>query len=374
MSEYQYYEFQAVDRALSPQDQAELRALSTRATITSTRFTNVYHYGSFKGSPDALMARYFDAFLYVANWGSRELQLRLPLQALPLERVEPYLYGESLEARAVDGHLLLTFRAEDDSLGERAEGEGWLASLLPLRAELLAGDLRALYLGWLCAVQYSSADLADDAEEPPVPPGLDSLSPALHTLTEFFALNTDLLAAAAEAGRQDAAPLLPSDAALASWLSTLPGAEKDALLVRLMRGPEPLLGAELLRRFREHHTDTLAPSPPRRTVAWLRASAGERRQLRERREARRQARDEVRTLELLATREAQAWSEVESLLATRSPRNADRAVQLLVDLKRLAQHRGTLEDFRQRLGHMRAENTRRHALLRRLDAAGLGAG
>jgi hypothetical protein len=374
MSEYQYYEFQAVDRALSPQEQAELRELSTRATITSTRFTNVYHYGSFKGSPDALMARYFDAFLYVANWGSRELQVRLPLQALPLERAEPYLHGEALEARTVDGHLILTFRAEDDALGEWAEGDGWLASLLPLRAELLAGDLRALYLGWLCAVQYAGADLADDAEEPPVPPGLDTLSPALHALTELFALNVDLLTAAAEASRQAAASLLPSDAALATWLSTLSGPEKDALLVRLMRGPEPLLGAELLRRFREHHPDASLPATPRRTVAWLRAAAEERRGMRERRDARRLAREQARALAQLATREAAVWEEVESLLSTRSPRNADRAVQLLVDLKRLAQHQGALEDFCRRLARVRAENTRRHALLRRLEAAGLGTG
>jgi hypothetical protein len=42
MSEYQYYEFQAIDRPLSARERRELRACSTRATITSTRFTNHY--------------------------------------------------------------------------------------------------------------------------------------------------------------------------------------------------------------------------------------------------------------------------------------------------------------------------------------------
>lgn len=36
MSEYQYYEFLAVDRPLDKQAQAEVRALSTRARITAT--------------------------------------------------------------------------------------------------------------------------------------------------------------------------------------------------------------------------------------------------------------------------------------------------------------------------------------------------
>ncbi|MFO7739670.1 MAG: hypothetical protein R6V46_14415 [Desulfatiglandaceae bacterium] len=40
MSEYQYYEFLAIDRPLTKDEMAELRALSTRATITPVGFTN----------------------------------------------------------------------------------------------------------------------------------------------------------------------------------------------------------------------------------------------------------------------------------------------------------------------------------------------
>lgn len=45
MSEYQYYEFQAVDRSLSEADRRVLRNLSTRARITATSF------GRFATSP-----------------------------------------------------------------------------------------------------------------------------------------------------------------------------------------------------------------------------------------------------------------------------------------------------------------------------------
>ena len=78
MSEYQYYEFLALDRPLEQSEMAALRALSTRADITSTRFTNVYNYGDFKGSPEKLMEKYFDAHVYVTNWGTHTLMLRLP--------------------------------------------------------------------------------------------------------------------------------------------------------------------------------------------------------------------------------------------------------------------------------------------------------
>ncbi len=69
MSEYQYYEFQAVDRPLNAREMDELRALSTRAAITSTRLVNTYNYGNFRGNPAALMETYFDAFVYLANLG-----------------------------------------------------------------------------------------------------------------------------------------------------------------------------------------------------------------------------------------------------------------------------------------------------------------
>jgi hypothetical protein len=68
MSEYQYYEFQAIDRRLSDKEMQALRSHSTRAQITPTSFVNEYSFGSFKGDEDAWMDKYFDAFLYVANY------------------------------------------------------------------------------------------------------------------------------------------------------------------------------------------------------------------------------------------------------------------------------------------------------------------
>jgi len=76
-----------VDRPLTAAEQAEVRQLSTRARITATSFTNEYHRGDFKGSPDQMMQRYYDAHLYLANWGTHRVMLRLPRTLLdPLRR------------------------------------------------------------------------------------------------------------------------------------------------------------------------------------------------------------------------------------------------------------------------------------------------
>jgi hypothetical protein len=88
MSEYQCYEFVALDRPLTAKQMAELRAISTRAEISPTRFWNEYHWGDLKADPAKLMERYFDAHLYFANWGTRRLMLRLPKSPSPTMRAK----------------------------------------------------------------------------------------------------------------------------------------------------------------------------------------------------------------------------------------------------------------------------------------------
>src|SRR5215472_12679912 len=78
VSEYQYYEFQTIDRALTEAEMNALRSISRRAEITSTSFSNHYEWGDLKADPLQLLEKYFDAFVYVANWGSHRFCLRLP--------------------------------------------------------------------------------------------------------------------------------------------------------------------------------------------------------------------------------------------------------------------------------------------------------
>jgi hypothetical protein len=77
MSEYQYYEFQAIDRPLDRAAQEALRSISSRARITATSFTNHYEWGDLKGDPRKFMERWFDLHLYLANWSTRRLMLRV---------------------------------------------------------------------------------------------------------------------------------------------------------------------------------------------------------------------------------------------------------------------------------------------------------
>src|SRR5882762_6245406 len=144
MSEYQYYEFQAIDRRLDQKEMQDLRGYSSRARITPTSFSNEYSFGSFKGNADSWMEKYFDAYLYLANWGTHELQIRLPAKLLSRDMARLYCPGQAASVREKSGNLIFTFCSEEEGDGEWAEGNGILASLLPIRADLARGDLRAL--------------------------------------------------------------------------------------------------------------------------------------------------------------------------------------------------------------------------------------
>ena len=94
MSEYQYYDFKAIDHALTKTEMATLRAISTRAVITTTSFTNHYEWGDLKADPIKLLEKYFDAFVYVANWGTREFHLRLPQELVDAKQIKAMLPGK----------------------------------------------------------------------------------------------------------------------------------------------------------------------------------------------------------------------------------------------------------------------------------------
>ena len=381
MSEYQYYEFTAVDRPLTTREQSELRSLSTRADITASSFVNTYEWGNFKGDPRKLMERYFDAHLYLTNWGTRELMLRLPKRVLDPAVVADYCVGDSASAWASGTHLIVGLNREDEDGTDEWDvgGEGLLASIIGVRASLAAGDLRLLYLGWLRCVQ--SLEVSDDELEPPVPAGLATLDAPLTAVAEFLCIGRDLIAAAA-AGSPSAIGAEPTAAQLRTWVTLLPIRAKDTILSDLITGDDTHLRAQLLRRYRDAHATEASTTTTPRTAGELLAAAGELRAERERRDAQERERDRVRRersaaaarqrrLDTLAVDQPAAWQRIDELIATKKPREYDTAVQLLVDLRDLAERDGDTAAFRQRLAELRAVHARKPSLLERLDLTGL---
>jgi hypothetical protein len=376
LSEYQYYEFQAVDRPLTSAQQSELRALSTRARITATSFVNHYKWGDFKGDPSRLMEHVFDLHLYLANWGTRVFSMRLPRRLIDTAIVEACLIDDEIASlRTVGENIVIEIACDELEFEDWDDGSGWLGALAPLRSGILNGDLRLFYLVWLMAVEAGVA--ADDAVEPAI--GLSPLSGALEAFADFFAIDGDLVDAAIV---EDGAPKDESGNAQAhALIQALPDTEKIALLIGLFDGNDPHLAAGFRRGIRER-LGRSCDEARRRTAGDLRRAAGKASEQRQRREAERaaaerrreeqeKAKEEQRRLEALKRRGEAVWTDVEGAIALRNAPGYDKAAALLADLEMVAQEPGDMAVFRHRLADIRERHARKGRFLEKLVSLGL---
>ncbi|WP_406164792.1 hypothetical protein [Streptomyces sp. NBC_00996] len=392
MSEYQHYQFLAADRPLTDEQVAEIRKLTTRATLTRTTFVNSYQWGGFEGDCDQLMETYYDGYLYFANWGCRKVILRWPAHELPLHVAERYCTGTSAEARQHGEYVLITLVSDDEYSGfddfndlfepddygpDAHREEEWLPSIARARPDVAAGDMRLLYLAWLLCL--GNDDLGEDDVEPPLPAGLADLPDSLIDVATFLRIDPDLIStASAPRPHPDPEPTRPM---YESWISALPQAEKDATLLRLLHDGDRHAVTDLRRRFRLAHPGA-APIESSRTVAQLQAAAPTVTAKRIAREEHEQAaREEAARLQAEAAQQLRiatiasdpeaAWSRVTQLIAHQRGRNYPAAVQILGDLAALADRDGTTEGFAERYRRLRLQHHTKKALLRLLDAGGL---
>jgi hypothetical protein len=380
MSEYQYYEFLAIDRPLTADEMAELQALSTRATITPVSFANEYNWGNFKGDPEKLMQRYFDAHVYVANWMTAIFMMRLPLEALSEETAKALAVPYLLDIKATKTHWIISWRLEESENYDRfgmEDGRGWMARLAPVRDELLRGDLRSLYIGWLAAV---AGEMMDDGEtEPLTVNGLGSLTAAQQALAEFLEVDPDLLAGAGM-GSAAAPEEEISRQEMDQWIDALPRDEVNSVLQQLLEGKGQQAERSIKNRFaawrRGLNMDRAEAS--RRTVGELRQNADKARQIRLEKQKRDRKRREIQRreqreafLKKLSNDFPKAWASVREPVDRGSGRGYDEACHALVDIAEAYAMYATQKAFQKELKEFMAGHMQRKALIQRLVKAGI---
>jgi hypothetical protein len=374
MSGYQYYEFQAIDRPLTPEEQQAVAQLSSRVAPHPRRAVFTYSFGGgLSRSAEDLLAEYYDAMLYLANWGSRQLMFRFPKTLIDLEQVQQYemeFWGRFLNAISVQtegDYAILDIQLGEEEGLDWVEGEGWLDSLVGLRDAILRRDHRLLYLAWLKGITLGHGE-DDDALEPPVPPGLGALTPALERFVELFDIDEDLIQVAAE--RSGELEVEASDDELRPAIAQLPAEERDAFLLQLAKG-EPHLTLALNRRLDTFRGVSRRETAERRTVDELFAQAEVLRERRRREQAAEAEARRIAELQALAEREDEAWRKVDALIQQSQAKPYDEAVRLLKKLKDLAEYQNRPSAFEEHLDQIRDRYGRRHALMRRLRDAGL---
>ena len=198
---------------------------------------------------------------------------RLPCDLLDPDVVEGYCVGDQVSAWVTEEFVVLNFTSEDEAGDFDYDAEALLSAIVGVRAELATGDLRPLYLVWLAAYDAWERDEnafdrdADDDLEPPVPPGLGTLTAVQRALADFLRLDDDLLTIAAQTN-PPLEQIADDPGELAAWVKRLPVVEKNRLLRQVVQGDAARIRTEMLRRFRGK-TPRTSPILPRRTVANL---------------------------------------------------------------------------------------------------------
>ena len=265
MSEYQYIAFEAVDRMLTDKQLDFMHTQSSRADITRSSFANEYHYGDFHGDVDKMLRSGFDVFLHYANYGTRRVALRLPA-GMP--------FKESIWRQYCDNEAPLQWKKDKRGRGGIIDWEPfhdggsidqewnpheYMDDCIALRDRLIQGDLRALYLIWLCTVSSEYGDW--EAIEPPVPHGLSEFAEICGDLLAFFGVDPLILEAASEVTpplKNNSSNSL--DAIAKKWIAKTKLADARKLVLRFLTEDEQNVKAEILAGIRDAQPTAIWPS------------------------------------------------------------------------------------------------------------------
>lgn len=336
MSEFQYVAFRALDAPVSEKNLEFMRRQSSRAEITPWAFDNEHHYSDFRGNAAEMLRRGYDFHFHYANFGTRKVMIRLPNGLPDAPAAKPYFVEESLyflkDKQGEGGILGIEPFYEPGDLDELWELDDYIDRLLPLRAEILDGDLRPLYLAHLAVVRDSNHD-PNEEKDAPVPAGLDQLTDAQRVLAELYGLSEGLLAAAA----QNSPPLAERKASenqYAAWLQRQPEATKTAWLARVMAEPRSAVRSEILAAFRKSQNTSSWPTIRLdRTIAELEAAAEEIQLEKNRKTAEKAARQRAKRLADMAADPLPTLRETEQLVKQRSSDAYRKIAELLADLR-----------------------------------------
>ncbi|MCT4602413.1 MAG: hypothetical protein N4A59_05885 [Marinifilum sp.] len=369
MSEYQFYEFKAIDKPLTPKEKEVVSSWSSRTTAKNSGAIFIYHYSDFPKDELEVVKQYFDAMFYIANWGSKRLIFKIPKEFIDKKKVRQYCV-EGLKIIDYKDSVLIDFWIEDDGEGnDWIEGEGILASLITLRQDIISGDYRSLYLIWL---KVSTEDVVNDygnvnseSEESVIPEGLNELSGSLLDFVEIFDIDKDTISAAAEVSE----PLKTMEEIDYSIeLAKLTDKEKNDWLMRLI-GNEPLLSEKIKRHFSGAKAQSKHTS--KRTIANIVKNSLS---LKEERKARNKKQREEQFLVKLKKIEGKKdvlWGQVYSLIKQKQAKAYDEAIQILLSLKELAVFKQDFVSFAEKVEFIKQQNRNLTGLKRRIDSAKL---
>lgn len=336
MSEHQRVAFRAIDQPVSEKNLEFMERQSSRAEITPWSFDNEYHYGDFRGNAVEMMRRGYDLHLHYANFGIRKLMIRLPDGLPDSVAAKPFVGKDSVQFEKDNsgpgGILSIEPFLEPDDLEEIWEFDELVERLVPLRAEILAGDLRPLYLAHLAMACDGEHD-PEETKEAPLPAGMDKLSSAQQALAELYGLGDSLLAAVAQGSLALVGQADPKNQ-YATWIERQPAEAKDRWLAEWLADLHSTARREMLAEFRKSQPAPYWPTTrPERKIAQLLAAAEVIESEAKQKAAANAARQRAKRLAEMAANPSKTLNETEELALQRSTTAYTQIAKLLAELR-----------------------------------------
>ena len=369
MSEYQFYEFKAIDKPLSQKDKNEIGSWSSRANPSNTGVVFTYSYGDFPKNGIKVVEKYFDAMFYISNWGTTQLVFKLPNNLIDTEQLRHYCIRDGINLiEKSDFTILDICISDEEGGGSWIEGEGWLASLVTLRNDILSGDYRCLYLIWLkvgtedALNEWGNVDL--ESIEPKVPCNLKSLNAALLDFVEVFEIDKDTIDVASLKSTSG-----PSDNidGYFNYIDRLSDKEKDGFLERLLKN-EPLLNIKLKNRLKDFVNEVKETDvEKRRTVGQILDSIAEIKEKKKIEADNKREEKRLAKLKKIEQQEVVLWDTIEILIKEKKTKSYEEAIKLLQDLKELSIHKKQFIDFCNKIETIKQKYSRLSGLQWRIN-------
>jgi hypothetical protein len=300
--------------------------------------------------------------------------LAFPKDAISSETLKPYLrggerYKDTLTVKTIGNRCIIYWERNEEEGWGWTEGKGLLEQLIGVREELMRGDYRGLFLGWLADFDPDEwRDPKDSAVVmPPIPAGLDHLSPALAALIKHFPVDRDALAGAAGLSQVSEPERIP----LTAVLDRLSTSEMRDLLARVAEGGGAGVMTELNRlTYPRVHT----PAGQAMRCTDFAAKIIEAREGRRKKEtaavAAKRQREAARHKQHLASvmqRAESIWTGLDPLMDQKIAPAYDQAAAQLQELCDAYVQAGDSGGFQQKLTAFRVRYSNRPAMLRRIE-------
>ena len=374
MSEYQYYEFYSIDKELTRQERAEIDSFSSRSSTTSRGAVFSYNYGDFKYDVESVLLKYFDFFLYMANWGDRRIMFKFPIEIVNYEKMQQYIC--SIDAGYSDngirifkksGFVIADISLTDEDIAYWIEDEGIISTdLIGLRQDIIEGDYRALFILWLHSksleLAYDEVDDTSEISKEMIPPNLGNLNLKLERLIDLFNVDIDWIVGASKYSSQSKSEKID----FLEMVENLPEKIKDDYLVRMMKG-EVNLKIKLKKELEEIFGVSIQRKQGKVSLEEFLKSAKEAKANRIALDKAEAEKNRIRKLNNLEKNKEKILQEIDSLIERGTGKSYEDALYIILDIKELAIHKNEVEEFKKWIETVKHTARKKPAMLKRIQ-------